>query len=82
MARRKAAAVGIGAAGDEPDPDDKPIDEPERGPATAVAAEPARVSVTVDTLVTRPDLGANTFTFVGAGELVPVGLENFPRVPA
>jgi hypothetical protein len=46
-------AAGI-AAGD--DPPDKPIDQPERGPATPNAEPPQRVRVEEDTLIERPDL--------------------------
>lgn len=61
---------------------DKPIQAPERGPATEDAAIPARVSVEVDTLITRADLGPTCTTFVAAGQNIPVGLESYPRTPA
>jgi hypothetical protein len=35
-----------------------------------------------NTLVSRPDLGPGRFTFVVAAELIPVGLEGYPRSPA
>jgi hypothetical protein len=47
-----------------------PIKDPERGPAIALANEPARVSVSSDTFIARPDLGPNAFTFVAAGDQV------------
>jgi hypothetical protein len=78
---RPPAPLGGGAEGGE-DPEDKPIDQPERGHATADAAFPARESVAVDTLITRADLGPGRFTFVAAGTLVPLGLEGYPRQPA
>jgi hypothetical protein len=55
--------------GVEPDP--PPIENPERGPAIALANEPARVSVSSDAFIARPDLGPNAFTFVAAGDQVP-----------
>jgi hypothetical protein len=61
---------------------DRPIALAERGPATADAAIPARVVVSVNTLVQRTDLGGNRFTFVAANTAIPVGLEGFPRIPA
>ena len=61
---------------------DKPIMQPERGPATFTAGPPARVSVDVNTLITRVDLGPNAKTFVAAGDLIPLGLEGYPRAPA
>jgi hypothetical protein len=63
-------------------PVDKPIEQPERGPATETAVPPPRVGVDVDTLVSRPDLGPGCRTFVAAGDRVPAGLEGFPRTPA
>jgi hypothetical protein len=42
-----------------PDPPDEPV--------------PA-VVVTEDTLIARPELGPDTFTFVAAGDVVPPGL--------
>lgn len=90
---RVAPSVGVPAAGiaEGEDPADKPIDQPERGPATPVAAEPVRVRVDVDTLIERPDLASHNIsdeyeatptTLVLAGELIPVGLEGYPRSPA
>ena len=58
---------------------DKPTAQPERGPATANAQPPERVRVDVDTLISRPDLGAGARTFVAAGQLIPVGLEGYTR---
>ena len=55
--------------GVEPDP--PPIKDPERGPAITLASPPAQVFVSVDTLIARPDLGTNAFTFVAAGQQVP-----------
>jgi hypothetical protein len=66
----------------EAEPFDKPVHQPERGPATANAAIPARIIVDVATLITRTDLGANRYTFVAAGDAIPAGLEGFPRNPA
>jgi hypothetical protein len=61
---------------------DKPTAQPDRGPATADAQPPARVSVDVDTLVSRPDLVPGAKTFVAAGQLIPVGLEGYTRTAA
>lgn len=61
---------------------DKPIMQPERGPATTDAQIPARVLVTVNTLIIRTDLGPNRFTYVAANDYVPAGLEAFARTPA
>lgn len=65
-----------------PDRFDKPIMQPERGPATDDAGAPQRVVVDVNTLVVRTDLGANRYTYVAAHNKVPVGLEGFSRIPA
>jgi hypothetical protein len=92
MARKRSdtpAPPVAGIPGGE-DPEDKPIEEPERGPATAEAQAPERVRVEVDTLVERPglDSGAEdpdrdkSYTFVAAGDLIPYGLEGYPRAPA
>ena len=35
-----------------------------------------------DTLIARPDLGDNTYTFVAAGDAAPTGLEGYKRIPA
>jgi hypothetical protein len=80
-AKRRTPNVppGVGAG---VDPFDRQIHLPERGPATATAGQPARVSVSVDTLITRVDLGPNCKTFVAAGTLIPFGLEGLPRAPA
>lgn len=64
------------------DPFDAAIHRPERGPATATAQGPVRVTVTVDTLVDRRDLGPTSHTFVAAGDEIPLGLEGYPRQPA
>ncbi|MDQ3678642.1 MAG: hypothetical protein M3401_17895 [Actinomycetota bacterium] len=61
---------------------DKPLDQPERGPGTPDGALPVRVRVNVDTLVSRTDLGPGVSTFVAAGDMIPLGLEGYPRVPA
>jgi hypothetical protein len=61
---------------------DKPLMQPERGPATTDAAAPQRVVVDVNTLVVRTDLGPGRFTFVAANDKVPIGLEGFARIPA
>lgn len=61
---------------------DRPIELPERGPGTETVSGPARVRVDVDTWVERPDLAPSNRTFVAAGDLVPVGLESYPRGPA
>jgi hypothetical protein len=85
MARRKAAPpVPTPAGGYESgeDPADRVLDNPERGPSSPNAAGPARASVSVDTLITRTDLGPGVHTLVIAGQLIPIGLENFPRQPA
>jgi hypothetical protein len=79
MARRKTTPA---AAGVDDVTTDKPTAQPERGPATADAQPPARVRVDVDTLVSRPDLGPSTRTFVAAGQLIPYGLEGYTRTPA
>lgn len=71
--------VGV-EAGD--DPRDRPVDEPERGPATVDAQPPARITVAVDTYIQRPDLGPNVRTFVAAGDQIPAGLEGHSRAPA
>ena len=34
-----------------------------------------------DTLIARPDLGDNTYTFVAAGDAAPTGLERNKRTP-
>jgi hypothetical protein len=36
-----------------------------------LADAPQRVTVSANTFIPRPDLGANTYTFVAAGEQVP-----------
>lgn len=88
MAARKpkpiAQAVPVPVAGIESGDDRVPrqLDYPERGDATADAVPPARVSVSVNTLITRTDLGPGRSTFVAAGDLIPTGLEAFPRAPA
>jgi hypothetical protein len=41
-----------------------PIKNPERGPAIALANEPQKVFVLVNTFIPRPDLGPNAYTFV------------------
>ena len=64
------------------DPPDKPIEQPERGPAIPTAPVPVRVRVDEDTLITRTDLGPTSATFVAAGDNIPVGLESYPRNPA
>ena len=64
------------------DPQDKPIDQPERGPAPPRATLPERVQCNEDTLVERDDLGPGAVTFVAAGDVIPVGLEDHPRKPA
>lgn len=61
---------------------DKPIHLPNRGPAIAEAATPARITVTVDTWIARPDLAPGNRTFVVAGDNVPIGLEGYTRTPA
>jgi hypothetical protein len=61
---------------------DRTMALPERGPKTTDAPVPVRIYVDVNTYVVRTDLGLNRFTFVAAGDAVPVGLEGFPRVPA
>jgi hypothetical protein len=38
--------------------------------------------VTEDTLVARPDLGADTYTLVAAGDPIPDGFEGNKRSPA
>jgi hypothetical protein len=65
-----------------PDAFDKPLMQPERGPATADAAAPPRVVVDVNTLVVRTDLGSGRYTYVAAHTKVPIGLEGFARIPA
>jgi hypothetical protein len=65
-----------------PDPFDKALMQPERGPATADAAAPARVIVDVNTLIVRTDLGAGRYTYIAAHKKVPIGLEGFSRIPA
>jgi hypothetical protein len=87
MARKPppvAKPVAPPAAGAEAgiDPIDLPIDLPERGPGTTDAAAPVRVQVTVNTLITRADLGPGRFTFVAALDMIPIGLEGLPRAPA
>jgi hypothetical protein len=79
MARRKAA---LAATPVDDVTTDKPLAQPDRGPATADAQPPTRVRVDVNTLVTRPDLGPGAQTFVAAGELIPVGLEGYTRTAA
>jgi hypothetical protein len=69
-AKRRAPRIPSGVMGDEPDRFDKPLMQPERGPATFTAGQPARVSVAVDTLITRVDLAPNAKTFVAAGDLM------------
>jgi hypothetical protein len=69
------------ALDDEPT-GDRVLDFPDRGPGTANAGPAVRVSVSVDTLIVRSDLGPGVSTFVAAGGFVPVGLEGFSRVPA
>jgi hypothetical protein len=61
---------------------DRPMALAERGPKTTDAPVPAEIIVAVNTWVVRTDLGPNRFTFVAAGDAVPVGLEGFPRIPA
>jgi hypothetical protein len=80
--RRKPEPAALAGAEGGEDPEDKPIDQPERGPATADAAFPARESVSVNTLIVRADLGPGVYTLVVGGELIPLGLESLPRVPA
>lgn len=41
-----------------------------------------RVSVDVDTVIERADIGEGYTTLVIAGDLVPMGLEDLPRRPA
>lgn len=65
-----------------PDPYDRPMLYPERGPATDDADAPPRVSVDVNTLVVRTDLGIGRYTYVAAHTKVPIGLEGFSRIPA
>jgi hypothetical protein len=64
------------------DPPDRPLDLPERGPDIGRAPLPERVRVDQDTLIERRDLGLDAQTFVAAGDLIPVGLEQYPREPA
>jgi hypothetical protein len=78
----KGKAPGAGVDTGAEDRPDKPLDQPDRGPAAADASPPARVSVEVNTLISRPDLGPNAKTFVAAGDLIPLGLEGYPRGPA
>jgi hypothetical protein len=83
MARqRKTTGIPTGVPGDDDTPVDPPIDHPDRGPATDTAQEPVRVTVDVDTLVARPDLGPTSRTFVAAGDEIPLGLEGYDRTPA
>jgi hypothetical protein len=35
-----------------------------------------------DTLIARPDVGDNTYTFVATGDATPTGLEGNKRSPA
>jgi hypothetical protein len=61
---------------------DRPIDLPERGPASPNAEIPVPESVSVDTWIERPDLAPGSRTFIAAGDRIPFGLESFPRTPA
>lgn len=53
--------------------------EPARRPQAPPAA---RVTVEEHTVIGRPDLGDGITTFVAAGDLVPLGLEDLPRAAA
>jgi hypothetical protein len=77
------AGAEDGDEGDEAAPNTTPGGtNPERGAATNDANVPPRESVSVNTLITRTDLGPNVHTFVAAGTLIPLGLEGYPRQPA
>lgn len=54
------------------------LERPARPPVTPVP--PAEVRATTDLLIPRPDLGANAWTQVPAGEVVPPHLVE--RIPA
>jgi hypothetical protein len=64
--REKGLTPLLGVESDLP-----PIKDPERGPAIALANEPPKVTVSVNTFIPRPDLGPNAYTFVAAGDQVP-----------
>ncbi len=53
--------------------------EPARRPQ---AAPDPRVTVDQDTAIERADLGDGITTYVAAGDLVPLGLEDLPRAAA
>lgn len=48
----------------------------------AARPAPERPVVDVDTFVERTDLDTDAYTFVAAGDAVPLGLEDLPRHPA
>jgi hypothetical protein len=80
----KAQPVGTGVPV-EPgrgEPVDRPLELPERGPATTNAAGYPLEYVSVDTWISRPDLGPGCRTFVVAGHAIPPGLEGYTRTPA
>lgn len=60
---------------------DRVLTLPERGPAGALAPPPVRYVAEEDAWLLRPDLGPGVRVLVRAGELLPLGAEQYAQQP-